>query len=486
MAGAPASLGLDRRAPRVKADAMNPTLPDILAALWRQAALEPAALAQISLTGTEPIQPSSFRVDAAAQTSIAATGLAAALIHQRRGGAAQRVAVDMRDAAIEFRSEHWLSIAGQPAGARWDAIAGLYQCSDGRWVRLHTNFPHHRDGVLRLLGRIAHDRAAVAKALANWSAAEFEAAAAEAGVVVTMTRSLPEWDASPQGQAAASLPPVLIEKIGDAPPVPLPPAAARPLAGMRVLDLTRVIAGPVAGRTLAAHGADVLHISAAHLPSFDELVMDTGRGKRTASIDLRAPADQARLRDLAASADIFLQGYRPGAIAAHGFAPEALAALNPGIICASLSAYGHLGPWAARRGFDSLVQNANGMNDAEAVAAGEARPRPLPCQALDHASGYLLAFGAMAALLRRAEEGGSWLVRVSLAGTGEWIKRLGRLDAGLSAPGLAPADIEAALEESDSGFGPMRATRHAARLSAMPPRWDLPAMPLGSHAPEWR
>ncbi|MGI9128312.1 MAG: CoA transferase [Roseomonas sp.] len=464
---------------------MKPSPSESLAALWRQAALDPAALAQISLTGAEPIQPSSFRVDAAAQASIAATGLAAALIHQRRGGATQRVVVDMRDAAIEFRSEHWLSIAGRPAGARWDAIAGLYQCGDGRWVRLHTNFPHHRDGVLRLLGNVAHDRAAVAKALGSWRATDFEAVAAEAGLVVTMTRGLAEWDASAQGQAASSLPPVLIEKIGDAPPVPLPPAAARPLAGMRVLDLTRVIAGPVAGRTLAAHGADVLHISAAHLPSFDELVMDTGRGKRTAALDLRSPNDQARLRDLSASADIFLLGYRPGAIAGHGFAPEALAALNPGIICVSLSAYGHLGPWAARRGFDSLVQNANGMNDAEALAAREDKPRPLPCQALDHASGYLLAFGAMAALLRRAEEGGSWLVRVSLAGTGEWIKRLGRLDAGVSAPGLTPAEIEAALEESDSGYGRMRATRHAAQLQATPPRWDLPAMPLGSHAPAW-
>ena len=465
---------------------MDPTPPDILAALWRQAALDPTALTHASLAGAEPVQPSSFRVDAAAQASIAAAGLAAAEIHRRRGGGAQRVAVAMRDAAIEFRSEHWLSIAGKPAGARWDAIAGLYRCGDGRWVRLHTNFPHHRDGVLRLLGDVAHDRAAVAEALSTWRAAEFEAAAAEAGLVVTMTRSFAEWDASPQGQAAASLPPLIIERIGDAPPTPLPPRASRPLEGVRVLDLTRVIAGPVAGRTMAAHGAEVLHISARHLPSFDELVMDTGRGKRTAALDLREAHDQARLRDLAARADIFLQGYRPGAIAGHGFAPEALAALNPGIICVSLSAYGHLGPWAGRRGFDSLVQNANGMNHAEAEVANQDQPRPLPCQALDHASGYLLAFGAMAALLRRAEEGGSWLVRVSLAGTGEWIRRLGRLEGGLAAPGLTPAKIAAALEESDSGFGLMRATRHAARLEATPPRWDLPAMPLGSHAPVWQ
>ncbi len=205
-----ASWPLDQVALPVKAGVMNPTPSDILAALWRLAALDPAALSQISLTGQEPIQPSSFRVDAAAQTSIAASGLAAAEIHRRRGGGAQGVTVAMRDAAIEFRSEHWLSIAGQPAGARWDAIAGLYQCGDGRWVRLHTNFPHHRDGVLRLLGDVAHDRASVAKALGTWRAAEFEAAAAEARLVVTITRSLAEWDASPQGQAASSLPPVLM------------------------------------------------------------------------------------------------------------------------------------------------------------------------------------------------------------------------------------------------------------------------------------
>ena len=149
----------------------------------------------------------------------------------------------------------------------------------------------------------------------------------------------------------------------------------------------------------------------------------------------------------------------------------------------SLSAYGHLGPWSGRRGFDSLVQNANGMNDAEAAAAGEDKPRPLPCQAIDHASGYLLAFGAMAALLRRATEGGSWLVRVSLAGTGEWIKRLGRVEGGLGAPGIA--DAAAFLEESASGFGRMTAVRHGAILSETPAHWALPSVPLGSHAAAW-
>jgi hypothetical protein len=337
--------------------------------------------------------------------------------------------------------------------------------------------------VLHVLG-CDYDRAAVTAALGTWSAEDAETAIYDADGVATMTRSLDEWAASPQGRAAASLPALVLERIGDAPPKPLPPLAARPLDGIRVLDLTRVIAGPVAGRTLAAHGAEVLHVTAPHLPSLTPLVMDTGRGKRCASLDLRDPAQAATLRSLATGADVFLQGYRPGAIAGHGFAPADLAALNPGIVCVSLSAFGHLGPWSGRRGFDSLVQNANGINDAERAAAGEAKPRPLPCQALDHASGYLLAFGAMAALLRRSQEGGSWLVRVSLAGTGEWIKRLGRIDGGLAAPGIH--DTAPFLEETPSGFGRMTAVRHTATLSATPARWDLPSMPLGSHPPAWQ
>ena len=455
---------------------------DALAALWRDAGLDAAALPETALTGADPLEPSTFAVGTSAVASIGAAGAAAAAIHRARGGPAQRVRVDMAHALTEFRSEHHLRIAGAPVHEGWDRIAGLHRCGDGRWVRLHTNFPHHRDGMLRLLG-CDYDRDAVGRALQGWTAEALEIAAAEAELVATMTRSLAEWAAHPQGQAAAALPPLVIERIGDAPPTPLPPLAARPLEGLRVLDLTRVIAGPVAARTLAAHGAEVLHVTGPHLPSLPPLVMDTGRGKRCAALDLRQAADQATLRGLAAGADVFLQGYRPGAIAGHGFAPEDLAAIRPGIVCVSLSAYGHVGPWSGRRGFDSLVQNANGMNDAERAAAGEEKPKPLPCQALDHASGYLLAFGAMAALLRRAQEGGSWLVRVSLAGTGEWIKRLGRVERGLAAPGIA--DPAAFFETTESGFGPMTAVRHSAILSATPARWALPAMPLGSHPPSW-
>lgn len=461
------------------------TPQDALAYLWSLAGLRPNALDAVTLTGSDPALPSSFRVGTAAQASIAASALAAAEIFRLRSRQRQEVAVDTRHAAAEFRCERYLRLDGGPAPEAWDAIAGTYRCGDGRWVRLHTNFPHHRDGVLRVLGGVAHDRKAVAKALEGWDAEKFEAACADAGLVVTMMRSFSEWDAHPQGAAVAALPPLIIERIGDAPPQPLSSGVERPLAGVRVLELTRVIAGPVAGRTLAAHGADVLLITAPHLPSILPLVMDTGRGKLSAQLDLRTAAARETLRDLAAGADIFLQGYRPGAIAGHGFSPAELAALRPGIICVTLSAYGHEGPWRGRRGFDSLVQTACGMNHAEMEAAGEDRPRPLPCQANDHASGYLLALGAMAGLYKRATEGGSWHVRVGLATTAHWIRGLGRLEDGLAAHDPTQDDIADLLEKTDSGFGRLTTVRDAAQMSVTPPHWDRPSVPLGTHAAVW-
>ncbi|MES2711373.1 MAG: CoA transferase [Pseudomonadota bacterium] len=456
---------------------------DALRSLWMMAGWPEAALGQLVLTGADPVLPSGFAVGTAAQASIGASALAAVHLHTLRGGPAQGVRVDMRHAAVEFRSERHMRVDGAPAPELWDPLAGLYPCADG-FVRLHTNFPHHRAGVLRILDCEA-TREAVARALLDWPAEAFETAAAEADIVGAAARRFEDWDRHPHAQALAPQPPFTLERIGDAPPQPLPPLGDRPLSGLRVLDLTRVIAGPVAARTLAAHGADVLHISAPHLPSMAPLVIDTSRGKRSAFLDLRDGDARARLEGLARGADIFVQGYRPGGIAGLGFAPERVASLRPGIIAVSLSAWGHLGPWSSRRGFDSLTQTASGINWQEAETFGEATPRALPCQALDHASGYLLAFGAMAALARRAEEGGSWLVRVSLAGTGQWLRRLGQVPGGAAAPEVRHEEIADLLEDSDSGFGRLTCVRHAGILEATPAHWALPSIPLGSHQAAW-
>ena len=452
--------------------------------LWLAADGAPAALADAVLSGADPVLPSSFRVGTAAQVTIAAAGLAAAEVWRQRTGRAQGVSVDMRQAAIEFRSERYVRLDGKPPGPAWDKIAGVYRTGDGRRVRLHTNFPHHRDGTLKLL-ECAYEREAVQAALLKWHAEPFETAAAAAGLVATMLRPPAEWAAHAQGQAVAALPLIEIEKVGEAPAGRLAGNPERPLAGVRVLDLTRVIAGPVCGRTLAAHGACVMRITAPHLPGLASLDIDMGRGKLSAHLDLRSYEERERLRGLLRESHVFVQGYRPGALAALGFSPEACAEMRPGIVAVTLSAYGHEGPWAGRRGFDSLVQTACGINWMEAEAQGLPPPRELPAQALDHASGYLMAFGAMMALHRKLQEGGSWLVRVSLAQTAHWLMHLGRVPGGFDCPEPTAAEIQSMLDAMDTPFGRLTFIRHAAQLSETPARWNRPPVPLGAHAPVW-
>lgn len=456
---------------------------EILRDIWTSVGGEAAALDALTLTGDEPQLPSSFRIAAAAQTSVAATGLAAAAIWKMRSGQAQDVTVDMRHAAVECRSERYLRVDGKPPPPAWDAIAGIYNTRGAKFVRLHTNFPHHRDAVCKVLN-CNPERDEVQAALLQWDGEAFETAAYAEGGVVAVMRSHDEWSATPHAKALAGLPLISITKIGDAAPKPWP-AGDRPLAGIRVLDLSRVIAGPVAGRTLAAHGADVLLISGPDLPAIPWLTIDTGRGKLTSFVDLKREQGRTLLRDLLVGADIFSQGYRPRAIAGLGFSPDDAARINPGIVYVTLSAYGHAGPWAERRGFDSLVQTAFGFNHAEGQAAGVDGPKELPAQMLDHATGYFMAFGAMMVKARQAREGGSWHVQVSLARTGQWLWNLGRLADGLAREDLKGEAVMPFVEEVGSGFGALRAVRHSALLSKTPAFWARPAMPLGSHPPQW-
>jgi crotonobetainyl-CoA:carnitine CoA-transferase CaiB-like acyl-CoA transferase len=328
----------------------------------------------------------------------------------------------------------------------------------------------------------------VTRAIRTWDAATLDQALADAGLPAAMIRSLEEWSALPQARAIAGLPLLEIERIGDAPIEPIGRgggAALRPLAGVRVLDLSRIIAGPVAGRTLAQHGADVLLINGPHLPNIAPLVIDNGRGKRSATLDLRDENGRASLRALLKDADVFLQSYRPGSLAARGFGAEEAARVRPGIVYVTVSAYGHEGPWAQRRGFDSLVQSASGIAWTEARAAGQTRPRHLPCQALDHATGYLAAFGAMVALRRRAIEGGSWQVRVALARTGRWLQSMGQVDNGQGAFDPKIDDVRDGLQEMASGFGRLTCTQPVEQMSVTPPFWALSPKGIGVDLAQW-
>ena len=459
---------------------------DAVHSLWQDAGLAEAGLAGLRLAGKEPALPSSFAVGTVAQASLAVAAMAAVEIGRVRGHPEQGVAIDMREAALECCGAFSID---DRRPAVWDPIAGLYPCAGGGpfdWVRLHTNFAHHRDGVLRLLGLApgpATTRAEVEAALRGWSAEGFEAAAAEAGLVVAALRSFATWEQHPQHAGVAVLPLIEITRIGDAPPLDWPALApmARPLEGIRVLDLTRILAGPVAGRTLAAYGADVMLVNSPHLPNI-EAIADTSRGKRSAFADLRDAGDREAFAAVVAGSHVFLQGYRPAGLQALGFGPDDVARLRPGIVYVSLSAYGRVGPWATRRGFDSLVQTACGFNDAEAAAAGSKTPKPLPMQILDMATAFLLAFGTETALLRQQSEGGSWHVQLSLARTALWLRSLGRVADGFAA---ASADFSAQMEASDSGFGRLMALRHAARFSATPAHYARPSVRPGTDPLAW-
>ena len=454
---------------------------EALDGIWRRAGLPTEALAHVRLSGADPVLPSSFAVGAAAQSTIAAAALAACELGHARGAPRQEVAVDMLHAALECTA--WFTLDGKMP-EMWDAFSGLYRCADGA-VRIHANFAHHRDGALRLLGLdpAVAQRADAEAALLSWKALDFEDAAAARGLVATALRSFEQWDATPQGQALATQPLFSIERIGDAAPLALPPIAADalPLSGVRVLDLTRILAGPVGGRALAAYGADVMLVNSPKLPNI-AAIADTSRGKLSAQVDLGMAEGRETLRVLLGEAHVFIQGYRPGGLAALGFGPADAAAIRPGIVCVSLSAYGTQGPWAQRRGFDSLVQTAMGFNLAEGRAAGEGKPRPLPMQILDEATGYLIAMGAAAALWRQQREGGSWLVQVSLAQTGQWLRGFDRVEGGLKTP---VPDRSPYVETSASGFGELGGLSHSARLSRTPACWSRPSMPPGSAPPEW-
>lgn len=373
--------------------------------------------------------------------------------------------------------------------------------------------PSHKAGILSILGLDSGaTRQAVSDALIQWNSKEFEDEAARNNMCATAFRTFQEWNEHPHGQAIKNTPPVQLIKIADAPKrMPIAQTFERgPLQTIRVLDLTRVIAGPVCGRTLAAHGADALWITSRKLPSLPSLDPDTSRGKRTTQLDLTSQEGRDTLFNLAKEGDVFLQAYRPNGLHEKGFGASALANLRPGIVYASLRAWGWDGPWQNRRGFDSLVQTATGFNHDEAIAFASfkgiteeiIKPKPFPVQTLDHAAGYLLAFGIQSALCKTITEGGSWEVRVSLVGVGNWVRSLGRLGPegfnnvqeippnqkyltrlripSSSKKGIPTSNNEAELEEDY-----MIAVKHSAILEETPGNVTEAPVSLARDSPIW-
>ena len=445
-----------------------------------------AAGGAVEFVGSDPVFPTPYRIGDAGAATIGAAALAAARLWESRAGEAQAIRVPVDAAAIAMRSSRYITTdPPTPRPSTGMRSTGFYRARDGRWMYFQRLFPHHLARQLEVL-RCEGSDDAIARAVSGWDGPELEEAIVANGATGAFVRHHDEWAAQPQAKALAALPLLEITRIGESPAEPLPPGR-RPLSGVKVLDLTRVLAGPTAARTLAEHGAEVLRVGTSIFPDNDLMMRDTGHGKRSTELDLTTAAGTEALRALIPGADIFSQGYRPGALDRLGLSPEEVASRRPGIIYVTISAFGHEGPWKDRRGFDSVVQAASGIAD-ELSDPTTGTPRSLPANPLDYQTGYLAAFAAMVALTRRAVEGGSYLVRLSLAQTGHWLAGLSRADAGVAATrpaDLPPGRLEELTMVRDTPYGRLRYFAPVAQLSKTPARWDLPTVPLDHDPPTW-
>lgn len=451
-------------------------MPGLTEALWSDIGGTPAALDALTRTGPPVVLPSVFDVTGLAASAVGVAALAAAeLVATRNGTALPPVTVDTRQACAAFLCEALFQPVEWERPPIWDPIAGDYEAADG-WVKLHTNYAAHRAAALRALELGDADRAEVTAAVAGRPAAEIEAAVVAQGGCAAAMRTAEAWAAHPHGAAVAGTRPVTVTASSPAAASPLEPAD-RPFAGVRVLDLTRVIAGPVCTRFLAAHGARVLRVDP---PGFEEvpaLLPETTAGKHCTALDLRDEAGRATFERLVTEADVIVHGLRPGALAGLGLGPEALRRRNPALVIAALDAYGWTGPWAGRRGFDSLVQMSCGI---AAAPTGGASPRPLPTQALDHGTGMLLAAAVARALTERQRSGAGADIAAALVGTAGTLMA-SPVPGGLEAP--APAWGDGDLEDRATAWGPARAVPVPGHIDGIGTHLAVDPGPLGRHAP---
>ncbi|HEV2561901.1 MAG TPA: CoA transferase [Rhizomicrobium sp.] len=441
--------------------------------------------------GADPVIPTPFRAATAAAASLGFAASAAHEIWRLRGGAQQEISVDLKAAAASLVSFSLLRLDGKPVPRPGEnnPTVGFYRTACKRWIHLHGGFPHLAQRTLDLLNA-KESVESIAECVGKWNALALEDALAFMGLCGAVVRTEDEWHTTPQGAALAKTPPITITRIGDAPPLRLP-EGEEPLEGVRVLDLTRVLAGPAAGRTLASHGADVLSVRAERLPTIDLFDLDTGHGKRSVHLDLAKPAEAESLRKLARGAHVFVDSYHPGSLSKLGFSPAALSYASPGIVYVSVSCYGQNGPWASRRGWEQLAQAASGIAVEQgafvAARAGSRRetiPKLVPAAVCDYVTGYLAAAGAAAALLRRIREGGSWLVEVSLSATAHWLQSLGKADA-TEVPDDWLAGLDLSMKSCETRRGRLDYLGPAVEMSGTPPAWRRPPPEQGGDTANW-
>jgi CoA transferase family III len=458
-------------------DATDTNARTLTRTAWSALGGDVQAVDRLVFTGQGDLR-SAFPVTDLGCAAMAAAALAVAELVAARGGAFPSITIDRRLASFWlFRSIRPIDWKIPPV---WDATAGDYATRDG-WIKLHNNQPHHRAASLKVLGA-PEERSAVARAVASWGKTELETAIVAAGGCAAEMRSAAEWAAHPQGQAVAAEPLVHLATPDDGAPLALADVAARPLQGLRVLDLTRVLAGPIGTRFLAGYGADVLRIDP---PTWNEpgLVPEVTLGKRCARLDLRAHADRTTFEALLGDAHVFVNGYRSDALDRLGYGAAARRRLAPGLIDVCLDAYGWTGPWAARRGFDSLVQLSSGIAEAGMRWRNAEAPVSLPVQALDEATGYLVAAAAIRGVTQRLTTGRGTQARLSLARTAKLL-----IDA-QGEPALTPlmpetpADLMPTVEQTS--WGPAHRLAPPIAIAGVPMRWARPACALGTAEARW-
>lgn len=443
---------------------------------------------EVSITGHDPVLPTKFRIGETCASVLAGIGVAMADIWALKTGRRQNASIDVRHVAACLNSSRYMQRPDADGTFRLvtsERHKAMLKCTqpfptkDGRWFLPHFGLPNLAERALKVLG-CEFDPDAIADAVGRWNAMDLEQAIDEVRGCGAMVRSREEWLDHPHGQVLAAKPIVEITKVGESDPQPLP-EGNRPLSGIRALDLTRILAGPIAARTLAEQGADVLMVTAEGLPQIPEHVTDTSHGKRSCFLDLKTEAGAAQLKDLVRQADVFSQGYRPGIMEKLGFSPEQLAEIRPGIVTLSISCFGADGPLSHRAGWEQIAQTVTGI----CHEGGDDHPALLPAAACDYTTGYLGAYGVLLALARRAKEGGSYHVRVSLCQSGMFIYRQGSVAFDEHDTGPSEEELNAIRIETATADGSLRHLGPILQMSETPAHWDRPTPVLGGDRPEW-